>query len=137
MLNPLYYMNRHFANAAFASRNGSGIRFASERGTGRQPERRAALSFRHSDAVRCRAEKDVLRREDARAKPGMFPFYPKGGTRRARYSPGAMPFSARKTRLKLEMLWKPEYMAISVSVMSCSARRPVAFSRRIMFSHLL
>ena len=35
-------------------------------------------------------------------------------TDNARYSPGAMPFSARKTRLKLEMLWKPEDMAISV-----------------------
>ena len=62
---------------------------------------------------------------------------PWGGMNSARYSPGAMCFSSRKTRLKLEMLWKPERMAISVRVSSRLASSSVARSRRIMFSHLL
>ena len=55
----------------------------------------------------------------------------------ALYSPGAMPLSARKTRLKLEMLWNPDRMATSVRVISSSARSSVAFSMRIIFSHRL
>ena len=51
-----------------------------------------------------------------------------------RYSLGDMPFSSRKTRLKLEMLWKPAYMATTVRVISGSARSSVAFSRRTVLS---
>jgi len=63
--------------------------------------------------------------------------HPHHFTDSALYSPGAMPFSARKTRLKLEMLWKPDRMATSVRVISSSARSSVAFSMRIIFSHRL